>query len=289
VHNKLLKSKFNHVNLVGVELEGGWDAEPQALGHDGSVDVEAEWVGEIIPPNPLKPHAILGWVEKNYPQHANETCGMHVHVSFKTMLDYARVTEKAFESYALDQIEKWGNNFTIYTGETREPKKRIIIEHPFWARLRGLNIRYCRREFIPEKQVWHKDKADIRYTQFNFVWSRYKTVECRLLPMFADARVAISAIANLLNLYEEYLRRYAVRVKREVPVKGVVLDDGKEDTLAEINDEVTLGATFAIPKKATGVDLMDETLYSIDSEVVLQETTRSHLFFNSETGEVVRI
>ena len=55
------------IDRIGVELEGGWEKTPpdvDAIGHDGSVRVQARYVGEIASP-PMDPEEGLKWVKPN--------------------------------------------------------------------------------------------------------------------------------------------------------------------------------------------------------------------------------
>lgn len=93
----------NRIHRIGIELEGGWRKVPPGtqIGPDGSVQItryqdERLIVGELSSP-PLsldpkdEPIYWTTWLKKFYPSHVNETCGMHVHLSFKLALTYERL------------------------------------------------------------------------------------------------------------------------------------------------------------------------------------------------------
>lgn len=186
------RQRYRYVNKIGVELEGGWNGNvPFQLEHDGSVHVTADYTGEVPSP-PLRPQEVVSWMREHYPDAVNDTCGMHVHVSVKHQWHYARLMDKEFFDFLKTSLAAWGKKLSI-----RE-------EHPFWARLRGGND-YCKDEFHPELQIQHRDKGGERYTMLNYTWSRYRTVECRVLPGFAACEIAISAVLHLVNTFEEYL------------------------------------------------------------------------------------
>ena len=118
--------KYKHIAYVGVELEGIWPRDfistPSLMLRekhhpwrvrfhgDGSVRLGSrnnpggweEDAGRVSLVNiegvsdPLRPHEVPAWVKWNYPRHVNNSCGMHVHVSFKRTLDYARLMERSF-------------------------------------------------------------------------------------------------------------------------------------------------------------------------------------------------
>ena len=200
--------RYRYVNKVGVELEGGWNGDKDfQLEHDGSVHVDADYVGEAPSP-PLAPRAVPAWMKEHYPDAVNVTCGMHVHVSVKHQWHYARLMEPEFLAYVKNALQTWGEQLFI-----RE-------EHPFWDRLKGRND-YCKDEFVPELQVKHKEKGGNRYTMLNYTWARYRTVECRVLPAFAACEIAISAVFAVVDTFEAYLRAHC---KSEAPsLEGLIL------------------------------------------------------------------
>src|SRR5690348_9266825 len=94
---ELLNGIVNRINLVGIELEGGWNRCPdKKLGHfdhDGSVRFEPfdkdgdrmpmpqYYTGEYVS-YPMPVDQIASWLRTTYPEHVNDTCGLHVHMSF---------------------------------------------------------------------------------------------------------------------------------------------------------------------------------------------------------------
>ena len=184
---------YKYVHLIGIELEGGFN-NPCAflLEHDGSVSVDADLNGEIPSP-PLKPKDVPQWMNEHYPDAVNVSCGMHVHVSLRKPYYYARLMEPEFHTYIKDSLTTWGK------------KVGIRDDHPFWPRLRGEN-RYCLDQFYPELQVSHRDKSDSRYTQLNYTWARYRTIECRVLPAFVLPEIGIAAVYAVVDSFERFLR-----------------------------------------------------------------------------------
>lgn len=185
--------RYRYVNRVGIELEGGWfDPVDFQLEHDGSVRVDADRSGEIPSP-PLAPRAIPAWMREHYPDAVNASCGMHVHVSVKHQWHYARLMDREFLDFMKEALTAWGTRLAIRQ------------DHPFWSRLRGEN-QYCTPEHHPELQIQHKDKGGERYTMLNYVWGRYRTVECRVLPAFAACEIGISAVYAVVDAFEAFLR-----------------------------------------------------------------------------------
>lgn len=202
--SKTSLTKFIH--LIGVELEGGWERTPpdvSQIGHDGSVHVQARYVGEIASP-PMAPKEGLEWVKRNHPTATNETCGLHVHISFKRMIDYARLADdEAARIYLIERLTEWGK---------KTPWGEIRPEHPFWPRLKGMN-RFCTTAWNPTAQIPHRGKNEHRYSQMNFCWGLHKTVEVRVLPAFLVPDVSVAAIEQVLMAISEYLAKVAKETK----------------------------------------------------------------------------
>ena len=192
--------EYKFIARVGVELEGGWDdTPPEGLTGDGSVrGLDTTYRGECATPIPgVAPRSIKKWMLEHYPTAVNGTCGMHVHVSLKKLSDYRRCMEPEFNDLLLVMLKEWGE------------RMHIISQHPFWARLKGEwqpdGFNYCAKEFKPEAQIWHKQRHGDRYCQINYTWSRYGTIEVRVLPMFKIPDIAVSAVVNLLKVFETFL------------------------------------------------------------------------------------
>lgn len=82
--------EFMAIAKVGIELEGGWATRPTngAWHTDGSVSIRygtdgAVHIGEFVSAPLDSWQAVADWVAAAYPTTHNQTCGMHVHVSFR--------------------------------------------------------------------------------------------------------------------------------------------------------------------------------------------------------------
>jgi hypothetical protein len=236
--------RFKHVARVGVELEGGWwegfkfarvmrglkkpaSSNPWNLEwhSDGSVQVRNEYymarsggadgdgsphagtglfMGEGVCNPPQLPGKVVSWVRHNHPRWVNDSCGMHVHMSFKALVDYERIMERDFAVWFEKEMAAWG-------------KKNDITYQPFWQRLRGDN-QYCQpnsrlgEKITSQNILNHKlskskvDQSFTKYYQLNFgAWKKYQTMECRLLPMFPDPKLSSKAVYDLICTFERYL------------------------------------------------------------------------------------
>lgn len=186
---------------MGIELEGAWDEMPQDVAarvagakahHDGSVSVNRGYKGEIV----TRPHKRLddltADLERLYPPYSNDTCGFHIHASFSP-LDTSCLADRQFYSYFRRRWEAWGNEHEA--------------EDAFWDRFLARTDRakkYCANELKIDDQLRGMHQA--RYTAFNLhSWTKYRTVECRFLPVFKSVSVAIAAVRELSDIYDTYL------------------------------------------------------------------------------------
>lgn len=199
---------YRFIDKIGVELEGGWNGDLVFdLDHDGSVNVDADRRGELPSP-PLKPKEVENWMLAHYPDAVNHTCGMHVHISLNQNLHYAKLMEKKFHDYLKLSLKNWGN------------ENNIRKSHPFWDRLAGKNT-FCKDEFYPELQIQHTAKGGHRYTQLNYTWGRYRTIECRVLPMFKVPEIGVSGVFAVIDAFEDFLRNSR---EKEKPIEIVLLE-----------------------------------------------------------------
>jgi len=240
---KALGKARNRVYRVGIELEGGWKTLPKGarLLRDGSIifsDAEVvagdiRQVGELVSP----PLAVVEkdavstlhfptWLTASYPSSVNDSCGLHVHMSFKSAFTYQRLMTSQYPATILRYMSLWAN-------------KNLPLSHPIWPRLAGKN-EYCQHTFYAEDQVTRADKdydhhrVGNRYSVIVYPWSRHQTVECRLLPMMSGSLLAYQAIKEILDITNAFLLATA---KREEVVKGeyctdeAVLDETKRITV----------------------------------------------------------
>jgi hypothetical protein len=245
---KLPKVK-DAIDLVGVELEGGWTELPphisswHDLGKDGSVetseddlpstsraynrddDDEPEIRDGELRSAPMKADKICGWVARNLPQAVNSTCGFHVHMSLVTDYHYSLLMSREFYNALKAHFNKWGKQYGI-------PKS-----HPFWDRLNGSND-FCEGAYYhnPDEQAQVDDHEDCRYYTINYCLNQHGTVEFRFLPMWnkKDKKIAIAALSELIEFVRSWLahveerpRVNLIRVSdlRNRKVKAVTLGD----------------------------------------------------------------
>lgn len=209
----------NHINLIGVELEGGWKKHPNHPNchPDGSIQLlhachnnndcncketrnytpkarygELAYIGEISS-DPMKPEDLKNLLDNFFPDETNETCGYHVHFSLLENSDYLRLMDKRFYRYFLARMRAWGR------------KMEFPEDHQFWKRLNGA-VHYCQKEFCPDSQVNHEHVPN-RYTQLNYCYRQHGTIECRLFPAFESKEYAQAATEELIDTVNAYLTK----------------------------------------------------------------------------------
>lgn len=226
IDHMLGKAK-NRLNLVGVELEGGWAKLPGELRpqRDGSVifsDIDISlhmlrYFGEIPLP-PLGVKEFPATLKLYYPTAVNGTCGMHIHLSTLKAFSYQRLMVNHPYSYPgtiVEYMRRWAEN------------AKLAKSHPIWDRLKGKN-EYCQHLFQADEQVkterkdFDHHREGHRYTVVGFCWNRLRTLEVRLLPMMGDAETAISAVQEVVSITNAFL---AVSKDREPRLRVRVVDD----------------------------------------------------------------
>lgn len=182
------------IHRIGVELEGGWEEDVRGRYHDGSVNSNlADYTGEVQS-LPLTMAEMEDWLPEHYPDAVDRTCGFHVHISVVNVMFYTMLMNREFVDYLLDRLESWGK------------RQGIPRNHPFWSRIDGKN-EYCKREYNPDTQAYATGKHGQRYSVVNFCYRIHGTLEVRVLPMFSDAGMAISALKVVTRCVESWVTR----------------------------------------------------------------------------------
>lgn len=204
----------NRVELVGVELEGGWVELPSgvnALEHDGSVfggrtPAGVKYIGEL-PIGPALPAGIGELIRINHPQKVNQTCGMHVHMSFPTLWYYHLLMVPEYQKSIVHYLTLWAQ------------EQKFKDTHHIWGRLRG-ESRFCQEQFWPDAQASQKRKGHDqnvpghRYTHVHYC-GRQNTIEIRTLPMMDKIKTAISAVHKVIDITNASLYVLGTQAKRD--------------------------------------------------------------------------
>ena len=199
---------WNHINAVGVELEGTWlndtvesiESDLGTFVTDGSVhrsnSISPEtqaFVGEC------KSYRLLtdaGMVERfmreYYPDYVNKTCGLHVHTSMKTPEAWAPLfSPKFWEAY-----QRWIEAFAA--GVSNEGRKLL------GPRLAGEN-QYCERRWRPDSQFLVQGYDSPRYAFLNYSLRKHGTLEHRTFCMFPEVDEGVRAVLAYLDFVDNYV------------------------------------------------------------------------------------
>ena len=220
----------NRIYRIAIELEGGWQTPPKGceIVRDGSVSFRTsalvagnlQYIGELQS-GPIEVSTFPAWMHTCYPAAVNETCGMHIHMSFKEAFRYARLMRPEFPATVLDYVGRWAQ------------KEGLGKDHPIWARLRGERD-HCQPLYWADLQIkttskdYDKTRKGHRYTTINYPYGRYKTIECRLLPMMETEKLGIKAVQHVLDITNAFL---VVTAKRQDKTIAQLDDDGSELTV----------------------------------------------------------
>jgi hypothetical protein len=215
--DSLLGKPRNRVARLGVELEGGWVKVPEGihLEGDGSVFRGAATPPEIkqkgeLQLGPMQPAALSMFLKKYYPIYVDNTCGMHVHLSFANLLHYDWLMIPEYQETVLCYLTKWAKTQDF-------PEK-----HHIWERLAGKSV-YCQKKFWPDAQVksikdHDQTRHGHRYTVVHYC-GRLRTIEIRVLPMMKAYKQALEAIRLIVDITNASLVKLA---KREERVSGQI-------------------------------------------------------------------
>jgi hypothetical protein len=241
-----------YIKRIGIELEGGWDQRPAMPIHgDGSV-------GDAIPLNyryaigeissrPLLRSQIPEFLEANYPQNVNATCGLHVHTSLCNVGRYSQLATKQFFDYWKIKMEQFGHAYPIKSEQ-------------FWDRLNGENT-FCRDRFDARLQIPDTTKSGARYRLLNYCYSLHGTLECRALPMFKSVRTALAAINAHLDIIERYLSAARI-LGRKIEEQRVELNlqPELELRLSEVTYTPVEDETVTVSVESTGPETGDHSV-----------------------------
>lgn len=190
-----------HHAKIGIEIEGRFldlnsvldRARDDGLGDssDGSLHSSPDSSAKPweLKTSPGSLREAIEQLQRYYPDETDRYCGMHVHVSFLSNQSLTLLQSKAFFEYFHKRWQEWGTRMNLHP------------DSQFYRRLNGEND-YC----YPNTEVLRDPTSCDRYTQLNFsAWHSHKTLECRMLPMFQRSSLGVSAVRELIDIYETFL------------------------------------------------------------------------------------
>lgn len=169
-----------------------------------------------------------------YPDVTSRAAGMHVHISFKELTSFTLLCSDAFFEYWKDRWEKWG--------------QKLNVQGAFWERLRNEN-KFCRPNSMTEYAENGKKSlidtyttgGEDRYKAINFhAYSRHKTLEFRLLPMFQKGNLAVNAVETLVDIVETFLQTYKVDTDVEGKVNNLPKNKDEAVEMEPVNIDFDL-------------------------------------------------
>lgn len=226
-HNSRTCTKTKVYDKIGIEIEGRF-ADRFALRNlvesagasccgDGSIgpslDGETSLSTQEVQTKPGTLTEALRQLVRFYPDQADYTCGMHVHVSFLSDTHITQLYSQQFFEYFRAKWLAWAD------------EKQLPVWHSLRRRLSGENS-YCRKnvERAPDylSAEFGRDFNPVtdedRYMQLNFTaWGEHKTVECRLLPMFRESELAVEAVTYLINIFQDWITTDCEALNPEFP------------------------------------------------------------------------
>lgn len=223
------------IDKIGLEIEGrysdicaacesarnkGVDWTP-----DGSIMYTRTGAAMEFRTVPGKLSQALRQLSEFYPDETDSSCGLHVHVSFKSPTHITQLHTREFLEYFDRRWREWGR------------ERGFGPFSQFMRRLEGHND-FCRSNLADFTET--QDMLDVRrYKQLNFTsWHAHKTVECRLLPMFRETKHAIAAVSFLIEIYEDWFMQDLARELCSAPVSSLdVLVQEMHDQLTDEIDE----------------------------------------------------
>lgn len=238
---------------VGIEVEGywlrsGWEAVQNKADSwnmsgvsDGSLGRHADYESYEWRTRPGSLGEAINQLVAIYPDATDAKVGMHVHVSFENS-DTSLLATQAFFDYFDAEWRAWG------------AAKTLSPEHWLYNRLDG-NNQYCRKPVassIPQRHIASMD----RYNQLNFAsLSQHRTVECRLLPMFRNAALSVSAVEKLIDIYESWLTRGVCETFLSSCTKRTIIDVGESESSRVVKE-------ISLPSDEKVTVNMDMPIYS---------------------------
>lgn len=228
----------NRIKLLGIELEGGWChgkfPRDENFEKDASVfhdrtpvqrlrvkELKISHIGEL-PSKKMMPAALSVWMKRCYPHMVDETCGLHLHMSFYSKIHYSLLMIPEFQKTVIVYMKDWA------------VEEKLPPNHPIWDRINGAN-EYCNHEFHADLQVCENKKDYDHFRKGNrytaIAYRGGKTIECRLLPMFETVDQSIRALKKVIDITNASLVKVAEKLEPEIldisdlPLSGIVEKD----------------------------------------------------------------
>lgn len=218
---------MKYVQAIGLEVEGGWfsvEDKPRNLCkwyEDASVRNirrtqnrrEIVFIGEAASVPLTSLNDVKGWISTFWPDRKNESCGFHIHTSFKPDI-YKHLVEEKFYVEFFHQMQKIG--------------EKLDLCKEYFSRLNGEN-HHCQKIFKGFQQIEATNKTNNRYTQLNYCFSLHGTLENRLPCAMLPVEKAYRYTEEYIKFVEKYLDNHPKQETTEYTwTDGFSIEDSKE-------------------------------------------------------------
>ena len=174
---------------------------------DGSVNTDDGIQGEIASPKFRidRMKQFRDFTKNNMPFEVNQTCGIHVHVSFNDDLAYAKCMDAEF----FEAFRKEVKEFMMDGSFNPDVSDRFYNRY---HEVTDGRTNFCANEFVPESQVNETNGIDFpcengRYTQLNYAYKKFRTIECRIFPSTTNHEELIRMVEWFIKFTNSYLKK----------------------------------------------------------------------------------
>ena len=227
------------IKQIGIEIEGAfnrYDANDTTFHHDGSVELDDDgrceccmeecdchdqdrehdcecdsnynYVGELVS-TPLEFDKVHEWINRNYPEEFNNSCGMHIHLSFKNDMEYSKFCSEEFYNYFLTKITDWAH------------KNKVKEDSRFFKRLNGQNT-FCKRKWEESNAKSQLSDIGDRYNMLNYCYSKHRTIEVRLSHVWQNRDYAFRYVECVYDIFNSWLLKQKRSVRRSLKIEVLV-------------------------------------------------------------------
>ena len=138
---------------------------------------------------------LLNYLTENYPDEHDSSCGMHMHISFKSKRAYMTLISSHFKDELMDFYYNWLD------------QNKINENSRAYQRLKGNT--YCENTFRKEDvetQLYARDKdSSVRYRVLNYCFSLHNTIELRFLNIFDKKEISLKCVKAIIKFIDSYI------------------------------------------------------------------------------------
>ena len=138
---------------------------------------------------------LLNYLTTNYPDEHDSSCGMHMHISFKSKRAYMTLISSHFKDELMDFYYNWLD------------QNKINENSRAYQRLK--NNTYCENTFRKEDvetQLYARDKdSSVRYRVLNYCFSLHNTIELRFLNIFDKKEISLKCVKDIVKFIDSYI------------------------------------------------------------------------------------